>query len=377
MRHYPFCFLILLLISSCSEPTEKTSFESWFQEHRIPYQTHNCHPKVHRETFKSKSLEINGLAQSMTGAMSSQEVKIDTWGEELIWITECELKISKPNSEDDTQYEHLCHSIINYSEPKELPWNILTMGTDKRVFTLSQGVSKVDLPEGFAIPMSLPAKLSIGNQVLNLNDPNLKTELNFDVTLGYHKNHELCEKPIALYQQAVFVTKKIEGPEGGFYQKDSTFRSIKGDMDTAFAQCGISYENGYDPYSDPYGRKFTGHWTVAEDSIEILKTNVTPMLNLKYDTRIHHIAVHVQPYAHSLELVDKTTGESLFKALVKNQSSMIGIVEVDSYSSKEGIPVFIDHEYQLISTYLNPAKRNDITAMATMFLYLREGSVNK
>lgn len=377
MKNYFLLILVGFTAFSCSEPADKTNFESWLVDHRIPYQSHDCQSKAHIESFESEPLEIKGLVRSMSGAMTTQEVKIDTWGEELIWITECDLKISTPSSGQEKQQEYLCHSIINYSRPEKLPWNLPTMGTDKRMFTLSQGVSKVKLPEGFAIPMSLPAQLTINNQVLNLNDDKLNTKVNFDVTLSYFKNHELCDEPKALYQQPIFVTKKIAGPEGGFNQKDSNFHTTSGDMDTAFAQCGISYNEGFNPYEDSYGRSFTGHWVVAEDSIEIVKTNVTPMMNLQFDTKIHHIAVHVHPFAHSLELIDKTTGESLFKAMVQNQDSKIGILEVDSYSSKEGIPVFVDHEYQLVSTYLNPEKRSGITAMATMFLYLREGAAKE
>ena len=318
-------------------------------------------------------MEINGLAKSMSGDMSNQEVEITDWGEDLIWINGCELTIINQESGKEEPKEYLCHSIVNYAAPEKLPWKLPTIGTDKRMFTLSQGVNSLSLPKGFAIPMSVPASISIGNQVLNLNDSNLHKKLKYEVSLSYLKNSELCEKPKALYQQAIFVTKKIEGPEGGFYQKDSSYSSHKGDRDTAFAKCGISYDEGYNPYMDPYGRKYTGHWTVACDSVEVIKSNVTPLLNLKYNTSIHYILVHLHPYAHSLELIDKTSGKSLFKARVTNQLNGIGISNVDSYSSQIGIPVFVDHEYQLISTYLNLEKQKDITAMATMFLYLREG----
>ena len=109
------------------------------------------------------------------------------------------------------------------------------------------------------------------------------------------------------------------------------------------------------------------------DSVEVIKSNATTLLNLKYNTSIQYILVHLHLYAHSLEWIEKTSGKSLFKAMVSNQKNGIGISNVDSYSSQIGIPVFLDHEYQLISTYLNLEKQKDITAMAIMFLYLREG----
>lgn len=367
--------MILLLISSisCADEKDKVSFENWYN------QTEKSNPKdceqvIHKETFESKDLKISGIAKSMSGDMSNQIVDINFWNEELIWVKGCELDILERESGKAVSPEYLCHNIINYHKPDNLPWSILTRGTDKRIFTLSQGINKIEFPEGFALPMPVPAKFSIGNQVLNLNDSSLKTKLKFNVGISYLKESELCEKPKALYQQAVYMTKKVSGAPGGYNQPDSIFEDPKVNMDTAFAQCAISYDEGFNPYLDPYGRHFTSHWIVSTDSIEVLKTNVTPMLNLAYDTKIHYIAVHVHPYAHSLELLDRTAGKSLFKARVTNfSSSKKGIKHVDSYSSVEGIPVFKNHEYEMISTYTNPNGETDVSAMATMFLYLAEG----
>lgn len=364
--------LLLALTTSCSSNHKKTSFESWYKQFEKTNSI-ECQESLNIEVFQSTDLNISGIAKSMSGDMSQQIVDINFWNEKLIWVKGCDLEIVNTETDMPVSKEYLCHNIINYHKPEELPWSILTRGTDKRIFTLSQGINKIEFPKGFALPMPVPAKFSIGNQVLNLNDSSLKTELKFNVGISYIKDSEICERPKALFQQAIYITKKVSGPAGGYNQKDSVFTDTKINMDTAFAQCAISYDEGFNPYLDPFGRQFTSHWIVSTDSIEVLKTNVTPMMNLDYDTRIHYIAVHVHPHAHSLELFDRTAQKSLFKAYVTNFSSLRkGIKTVDTYSSEKGLAVYTDHEYEMISTYLNPDGETDISAMATMFLYMAE-----
>jgi hypothetical protein len=47
----------------------------------------------------------------------------------------------------------------------------------------------------------------------------------------------------------------------------------------------------------------------------------------------------------------------------------VGLERVEYFSSEEGIPLYADHDYELVSIYQNDTgERQD--AMATMFLYL-------
>lgn len=60
-------------------------------------------------------------------------------------------------------------------------------------------------------------------------------------------------------------------------------------------------------------------------------------MQILYETRIHYIAVHLHPFAESLELRDLTTGESLFTSSARNYEDRIGLAHVDYFSSSEGI----------------------------------------
>ena len=88
------------------------------------------------------------------------------------------------------------------------------------------------------------------------------------------------------------------------------------------------------------------------------------------------IAAHLHPFAESLELVDLTTGKSVFKSRVRGREDGIGIDRVEYLSSKKGIPIFKDHEYELVSTYNNTTSR-DQDSMAVMLLYLLDKKFSK
>ena len=99
-------------------------------------------------------------------------------------------------------------------------------------------------------------------------------------------------------------------------------------------------------------------------------TRVTSMMNLPRDTQVHYIAVHLHPFAESLELRDITTGKTVYKAVARQTAGRVGLADVQSYSSEEGMPLYKGHEYELISKY-NNTSGVDQDSMATMMLYVR------
>lgn len=97
---------------------------------------------------------------------------------------------------------------------------------------------------------------------------------------------------------------------------------------------------------------------------------VTPMLGLPFDTSVHYITAHLHPFAESLELWDLTAKKSVFKTLTRQVEGAVGLAEVKQFASAEGLPLYKDHEYELISVYPNTSGVEQ-DAMATMFLYIR------
>ena len=118
----------------------------------------------------------------------------------------------------------------------------------------------------------------------------------------------------------------------------------------------------------PDGFPQSYHWYVPPGRHEYRYT-IPSGIPMPFDTTVHYIAVHLHGYGESLELLDKTDGRSIYKSMARNYTDRIGIAELKHFSSVEGIPVFKDHEYELVAVYNNPTDRN-IDAMAVMYMYL-------
>src|SRR5204863_7053927 len=88
-------------------------------------------------------------------------------------------------------------------------------------------------------------------------------------------------------------------------------------------------------YTDPQGRKMTGHWIVPPGK-QVNHSDITWFMNLQYDTRLHYAAVHLHPFAQELILRDVTANKDVFVAKATNPMAGIGLARVDRFTSAEG-----------------------------------------
>ena len=66
----------------------------------------------------------------------------------------------------------------------------------------------------------------------------------------------------------------------------------------------------------------------------------------------------------------------VFKADVVNRGAEVGLRHVDHLSSKEGIPLYKDHRYSLVSEYNNTSGETQ-DSMAIMYLYLLQADFQR
>lgn len=358
-------FISLCLIVFVSCQTEKPEFKEW---HKVQNSQEGF--KDSTAIFYSKPLNIDTIYRSMQGPYEIKEFSIGD-ASELVWITAYQTELLSPDFSQILSSEFMCHNNLNYAKAIDIPWKLKTSGANNRIFTLSQGQTKINFPDGFGIPILGNQSFKMVSQVLNHNHPSINMNLIHKSTLSYSRN-----TLIPLYQQSVFVTKQIGGPEGPYGLPLSCLKENHEHGDTPakkeLAHCEISFEGGkYDPYQDDYGRRYTGHWTIPKGRSQ-LKTNVTAMLDLEEDTKIHAISVHLHPYAEQLELWDITSDTLLYSAELSTQENSALYESIGYYSSESGINLFADHQYELHSTYNNTDSSDQHTAMAVMYLYLRD-----
>ena len=198
--------------------------------------------------------------------------------------------------------------------------------------------------------------------MLNHNIEGESFDVRHKVTVRYVRASEAGEMT-PLFPVGAYGLALLEGEDGYFGIKQP-------DVEEHGASCLPGTNASSHVYRDSQGRVFTGHWVVRPGR-EVNRTLVTELMALPYDTTVHYIAVHLHPFAESLELRDLTTGETVFKSAARNFDDKIGLAHVDYFSSGDGIPLYKDHEYQMISVYDNTTGE-DQDSMAVMYLYLRD-----
>lgn len=363
---------IICLSFSCKK--KKVEFSNWSKESLLEKEFKGEN-KVTYKTFYSKTLEIDTIYRSMQGPYEIKSISINENEEDIVWITSYESKLVNSSNEEYAEDRFMCHNNFNYRDTSNIPWKLKTSGGNSRIFTLSEGQTKLIFPKGFGIPVRANQNFEMVSQVLNHLETDIDLTLKHEVKIGFIKESDRKTKITPLYQQSIFVTKQVAGPKGKYglpklcisHHLDSN--ALDGEHPNH--DCSTTFKSEkHNPYEDSEGRKYTGHWNITFGE-ESLQTDVTPMLDLSENTRIHFIGVHLHPFATALELWDITIDSLLYSSAIIPQSNF-GFKEIGFYSSKEGIPVFASHQYELRSTYNNTDSLENQTAMAVMYLYLED-----
>jgi hypothetical protein len=325
-------------------------------------------PPVHTFTAYTRNFEVDRIYRSMRGPMDMQTFELLEGEPELLWITGYRARMVSPDTRSARSDEFMCHSNLDYDLDRHKRYFKWNKATSERLFTLSQGQLEVELPVGFGIPILSDERLTVSNQLLNLNPQEGRPVVRHEVELDFVRDRELAQPLKPLFMKAAMGMRLLRG-DHGYYNTDDP------DPITEGSACLAGEAAGDRVITDSFGREFVGHWVVPPGRDES-RTLVTRWLNLPFDTTIHYVAIHVHPFAQSLELRDLTTGETVFKSEIRARPDRIGIAHLNSYASDEGLPVFRDHEYELVCVYDNPTDR-EFDSMAVMLLYMLDHEFEK
>lgn len=320
--------------------------------------------KVHKKTVYSDPYHIDARYMSMRGPWGQQGIELVDGGQpELLWITAYETHVVDLDGNRVSQ-EWMCHANLDIDGKEYQEVFDTNLPISGRLFTLSQGQQRIEFPKGWGLPIVNGQDLTLTTQVLNLNidDPNMKVR--HEVTIEFMRDSELTTPMKPMFQGAVQGFKALG---------DARYYGVKPEEGEADhgpgCEVGAPAVDGDVDY-DRYGQEFSAHWKVLPGP-ETNTTLVTEFLGLPFDTRAHYIAVHLHPFAESLQLIDRTTGETVYFAEVENSKNRVGLDRVEYLYSEEGIPFYKDHEYELISKYNNTSD-TDADSMAVMYLYMDE-----
>ncbi len=328
---------------------------------------------VQTKVLLSPVYTIDRKYLSMEGPNSTQPVYlIDSEKPELLWITGIQTEMMKANGESPSSPDFMCHVNLDFNLARRKAMYGYLNSTTTRLLTLSQGQLKLDLPRGFGLPILSSEPLDMATQVLNLNIDHPHETVRHKVTFKFIKDSEAGKPIVPLFNIVPFVLV-----QDTITRESPLSMESSSPVDVTSCLPGQHAPNGtkWDIFKDVAGNKITGHW-VVKPGWDIHHTNVTGWMNLPFDTTMHAAAVHLHPFAVSLALRDLTTGKEIFKSKARSSKGKIGLEDVSSFASVKGIPLYKNHEYELVSTYHNTTD-HDVDSMATMLIYARDMQFKK
>lgn len=314
------------------------------------------------------SYKVEGLYPSMKGpAYTNQDIFLSEGEPELLWVRGYEAVMVGADGQAPKPQQFMCHNTLSIHrglDQHRWLFGSSPYGT-RRLFTLSQGQYKVEFPDGFGIPVLSTEKLMLQSQVLNLNKDAIGEQVRHKIRTHFVRDNQLNKplKPLCMIPSGVSV--KVTDKCAAKMPNDPMQLGCGIDPDTA--------ENAGGPLSSTPKGTFTGHWVVRPGK-EVRKSNIG--YTFPFDTSIHYICVHVHPGAESFELRDLTTQQSLFVAKGEQLTQGVGLDRISYFSSDKGIPVFRNHQYELISQYRNDTQEPQ-SAMAFMFFYVLDQQFHK
>jgi hypothetical protein len=328
-------------------------------------------------TLVSGGYRLNKIYRSMEGPWSVQgDIEIAPKSKAPVqWITGLETQVVDASSQTPVSQEFFCHSNLTFAENSETPehYNKALGGKshlDWRLFSLVPGQLSIELPPGFGVPIPSVARLDYVTMSLNLNPRKEPVNVRMRTKIHTVSGDEPGAPTKALFRRALYVMQhqNQSGEMGPACMAKPGAQHIG-------AGCGelvkVNLANGSAVLMPAEG--MTNHWTVPRGD-HIYTTEITPQLNLPFDTTIHFATIHVHPFARALELRDLTTGGRLLHLTSRDWPDRVGVAHVEEFKSIEGIPIFRTHRYELSVEYNNTSP-SDTDAMAILYLYLLEKNV--
>ncbi len=346
-------------------------------------------PVEQSRQFISPVYTIDKIYHSMEGPSSVERIYLgDPNGTaELLWVTGIRTEMVDADGTSPQLPELMCHVNVDLEPNKHQALFGFRRPTASRLMTLSQGMLAAKLPAGYGFPMASNEPLLLFTQVLNLNIEHPKDiKVRHRVTIDFVRARDLTtpikplfnvgasgmvqldDNPLALSHSMMSMpsTSSVTTDAGHQGDMSQTTSCLVGSR-------APQASSGSADYVDPQGRKMTGHWIVPPGK-QVNHSDITWFMNLQFDTRLHYAAVHLHPFARSLEMRDMTTGKTVFLAKAENPPAGIGLTHVDEFSSAGGVQILHSHKYSLISTYDNPTKGN-ADSMASVFLGLDDPEI--
>lgn len=301
----------------------------------------------------SPTFIVDDIYKSMEGPKASNYV-ILSQDSTLLWITGFKVVAQNAKTGEKMSNDFICHMNVDLNDLKYYS----TFGLEDRIgkqyprlTSLSHGMESFDFPEGYGVPMKGNDFLFVTTQTLNHNIKDAYYKVKHKVSITYQEDKNI--KP--LMSKTAFIMLP--------YDKYDPYKSP---TDPGADFC-IPVETKNHSYDDRSGNKLSGHWVIPTGK-NTYRSDINHQLTIKDSLRLHAAAIHVHPFATQIMLFNKTTQKPVFVSKVTNHQNSIGLTNIENFSSKEGIWLYANQEYEIVLKVNNTSKENQ-DMMGSMFLF--------
>lgn len=301
----------------------------------------------------SPTFTVDDIYKSMEGPKASNYVMLSQ-DSTLLWITGFKVVALDAKTGEKMSNDFICHMNVDMNDSKYYSNFGLEDRIGKqypRLTSLSHGMETFDFPEGYGVPMKGNDLLYVTTQTLNHNIKDAYYKVKHKVSITYQEDKHV--KP--LMSKTAFIMLP--------YDKYDPYKSP---IDPGADFC-IPVETKNHSYDDGSGNKLSGHWVIPIGK-NTYRSEINHQLEIKDSLRLHAAAIHVHPFATRIMLFNKTTQKPVFVSQVTNHQNSIGLTNIENFTSKEGIWLYANQEYEIVLEVNNTSKE-DQDMMGSMFLF--------
>ncbi|MQP24855.1 hypothetical protein GFJ94_07230 [Flavobacterium sp. LMO8] len=312
-------------------------------------------------TMLSPTFLIDGIYKSMEGPKASRYIQLNQKNE-LYWITGFKVKAIDEISNKEISNDFICHMNVDINDYTYYSNFNLKNRIGKqypRLTSLSHGLEQFSFPKGYGIPIKGNDVLNITTQTLNHNIIEINKKIKHEVKIEFEKTKTL--KPLT--SRTAFIQLPF-----------NEFNINKQPLDPGTNEC-TPVETKNHTYTNALGQKLSGHWKIPLGT-KTYKSNINEHLMLDKPMLLHFAAPHVHPYATSIGIYDKTAKKLLFSCKIINHIKNIGLTKINTFSSKNGIWLYPNHNYEM-QIEVNNTSNEEQDMMGSMFLFFYDTELDK
>ncbi len=289
----------------------------------------------------------------------------------LMWFLGAKIEVLDEVEDRVISPEYMCHLNLDTNLNIRRDSFPMSPGTNTRLLTLTGGAMDFFFPPGYGLPVASDEEHDVTFQVLNHNRDE-PISVRHRLTLYYVADHQLQSPMQPLIYDVPFVAVPVD--EGG--KADERFKVSRCSCCTPL-KYGAEADNAIGGLFDgPEGKKYSGHWSVPPGPSEFrFPLRYYARSFGSYETTAHAMIPHIHPYCTEMTVIEHdptcSTSRVIYRSQVKNKEHETGLLDIDRFSSAQGLEIHPDRQYELAVHYDNSSGIAQ-DSMATMAIYTHD-----